>query len=126
MKIYVTRDSVAAGDDIHAPHTMTIKGPPGQNVEAAIAAALANRYLPRIEGGRATWSVASNKLVAVVAQQWRKPRLLGAISQDSYDGLDTEGGVLRLHFSYHAQQDPDVVFEVLDRVRLKVNCCQTP
>lgn len=121
MKILVTRDSVAAGDDIHAPHAMTMKGPSEVSVMAAIDAVLAGGYLPRIAGGRATWSVASNMLLAVVAQQWREPKILGAVVEDSYEGLDSAGGALRLHFSYHAQQDPDVVFEVLDRVRLNAS-----
>ncbi len=32
--------------------------------------------------------------------------------------LDSKNGVLRLHFNYHAQLDPDVVFEVLGELRL--------
>lgn len=119
MKLYVTRDSVAAGDDVDAPHLLEMDGPAQDDVGAAIAKILATRYLPRVSGGKATWSVTSRRILAVVAQEWRAPRLLWS-ADSSYRGLDTAGGKLRLHFNYHAQQSPDVVLEILSHVRLRV------
>jgi len=118
MKLYVTRDSVAAGDDLHAPHRVEMDGPTQEDVEAAIARVLAAGYLPRISGDKATWSVTSNRVLAVVAQEWRAPKLLWSFDQ-SYRGLDTANGRLRLHFNYHAQHDPDVVLELLSQLRLR-------
>ena len=93
-------------------------GPDREDVEAAIATVVASGYLPHISGGRATWSVSSGRTLAVVAQQWSGPRLLWGIDR-SYRGLDIANGTLRLHFSDHLQQAPELVLEVLDRVRLR-------
>lgn len=117
MKLYLTRDSVAAGDDVDAPHLMEIEGPATEDVGAAIARVLATGYLPRISGGKATWSVASNRIIAVVAQQWPQPKLLRSYDT-SYKGLDVNEGKLRLHFNYHAQEEPETVLQILRRVRL--------
>ncbi len=117
MKLYLTRDSVAAGDDVDAPHVMEMEGPTTEDVGAAIAAVLAAGYLPRIFEGNASWSVTSNRIIAVVAQQWPEPKLLHG-HDSSYKGLDIRDGKLRLHFNYHQQEDPDTVVEILRRIRL--------
>ncbi len=118
MKLYVTRDSVAAGDDVDAPHRLEMEGPAEDDVGAAIAKVLAAGYLPRVSGGKATWSVASNRILGVVAQEWRSAKLIWN-PDPSYRGLDTANGKLRLHFNYHAQHDPDLVLEILSDVRLR-------
>ncbi len=117
MKLYVTRGSVAAADDVHAPHLLRIGGPPTEHVGAAIQKVLATGYLPQIQGGEATWSVVSNRPIAVVAQQWAEARLLHS-HESSYEGLDVRSGKLRLHFNYHAQLDPEIVWRVLWGFRL--------
>jgi hypothetical protein len=117
MKLYLTRDSVAAGDDVDAPHLMEIEGPAAEDVSAAIAYVLGIGYLPRISGGKATWSVASNRIVAVLAQQWSQPKLLRGYDT-SCKGLDVAEGRLRLHFNYHGQEEPETVLKILRRVRL--------
>jgi len=33
--------------------------------------------------------------------------------------LDLKEGVLRVHFNYHAQLDPEIVFKVLRELRLR-------
>ena len=117
MKLYLTRDSVHAGDDGDAPHehTLVIAGP---TLEQALAAVREARYLPSISGGNATWSVASNRPIAVLAQQWPAPRLLFLTDAD-VRGLDWHGDTLRLQFNYHAQTDPELVLDVLRRLRLR-------
>jgi hypothetical protein len=72
-------------------------------------------YLASIEGGKATWSAASNIPLAVIAQQWSDPKPLPGLPFAARR-LDVRGDTLRIHFSYHAQQDPDVVYEVLSRL----------
>ncbi len=65
-------------------------------------------YLPEISGGKATWSVTCNNAVAVIAQQWNKPRFIGS----------TEYGVCStLHFKYHTQEDPELVYETISEFR---------
>ncbi|OWY60195.1 hypothetical protein B7486_70480, partial [cyanobacterium TDX16] len=65
-------------------------------------------YLPMIVGGLATW-VARGKggaPLAVLAQQWAEPVLIGKVSAWSLEG--------RLHFEYALQEDPN---QVLTRLR---------
>jgi len=118
MTLYVTRESVCAGDDVDAPHarTFVLSSPP--SIEQALTTVLASGYLPSIAGGMASWSVASGRPVAVIAQQWSVPRLLFLTERDLQQ-LDRSAGVLRLHFNYHAQRDPEFVYEVLRDLRLR-------
>jgi hypothetical protein len=120
VRLLVTRSSVAAGDDVDAPHRIELDGPDGEDVEAAIAAVVASGYLPHVSGGRATWSVSSGRVLAVVAQEWPAPRMLWGVDR-SLCGLDVVRGTLRMHFSYHAQLDPQLVHDVLARLRLRAN-----
>ena len=119
MQIYVTRDSVCAGDDGDAPHAQTFTVPGETTVAAAVEHVVASRYLPSISGGLATWSVSSGIPVAVAAQQWSRPRHFHV-----YDGLrrlDVRDGVLRLHFSYHTQLDPEIVATVLQQLQQRAS-----
>jgi hypothetical protein len=116
MKVYVTRASVAAGDDADAPHPRTFHFPEGSTLEAIVTDICSRGYLASIQGGLATWSVSSNFPLAVAAQQWPAPRMLKANLRLP---LDFEGDTLRLHFSYHTQIDPETVFAVLRELTLR-------
>jgi len=109
MKVYVSRRSVAAGDDLDAPHKREFSFRDGTSLKEVLAT-IQKSYLPRIEGGNATWSVTSNIPVAVLAQQWAEPRLL--VQLGDLTDLETKQGVLRLYFNYHAQIDPQLVYDV--------------
>jgi hypothetical protein len=118
MKVHLTRDSVAAGDDVES-HDATMQ------IDAADALALiekvlAANYLPKIAGGRATWVAVSHKPVAVCAQQWPAPRLVPWTPAACEELLHAKEGV-RLHFSYLAQIDPEIVLDVLKRTALKAD-----
>jgi hypothetical protein len=119
MKIIVTRDSVAAGDDVDAPHRLEFDVPSEQPLLEILRTVSQLNYLPSILGGKATWSAASGLPLAVFAQQWRELKLLSALSMTAMQELDYRADGLYVHFSYHAQIDPDVVFGVLNRLRLK-------
>jgi hypothetical protein len=112
VNVFLTRDSVAAGDDIDAPHKKTMVISNTSNVEEIIIAVVNSHYLASISGGYATWSAISNIPVAVVAQEWDKPKMLSAIPV-KLSSLDVVDNAIRLHFCYHAQKNPDDVFEVL-------------
>jgi hypothetical protein len=116
MKIYASRDSVSAGDDVEAPHSSEFSLRTGISLKEALAE-IQSKYLPKISGGIASWSVASNIPVAVLAQQWKEPRMLLLLPEEIKE-LDSKNGVLRLHFNYHAQLEPEHVLEVLRHVRL--------
>jgi hypothetical protein len=117
MRVRLTRDSVAAADDLRAPHDCTIRAPDGTPLDEIVASIAAN-YLPsNIGGGKATWSLASRVPIAVAAQQWPEPKLLSARDSDDLAGLDFDGKTLRIHATYHGQIDPDLVLEVLQALR---------
>jgi hypothetical protein len=118
MEICVTRDSVCAADDGDAPHQRILDVPDNRTVEPIVLAVVRAYDLPQISGGDATWSISSNIPLAVVAQQWPGPRMTSPMPRNVAE-CDTSGNGLRLHFCYFAQLDPEVVFEVLERLRLR-------
>ena len=109
--IVVTRDSVAAGDDADAPHSMVIEIAFNDTIETVLKRISEIRYLPKIDGGKATWSVAFKQPLAVIAQEWDQPKLISSANQLIQHPVD------QLHFNYHAQDDPETVFRVLSRFR---------
>jgi hypothetical protein len=115
ITLHLTRDSVAAGDDLDAPHRSTLLVPDDQITEALVAAIHASGYLPRIADGVATWSVVSDRPLAVIAQQWPEPRMVSDLPHPP-EQLRREAGGYRFHVNYHVQQDPETVLEVLRRL----------
>jgi hypothetical protein len=118
LKLYITRDSVAAGDDIDAPHVRTGRVADESDIEQIVATCLNASPLPNISGGQATWCLSSLVPLAVIAQQWPRSRLVSSIGP-RIESLDLRDDILRLHFSYFAQHDPEDVLAVLQRLRLK-------
>ena len=118
MKLYLTRDSVSAADDLHAPHARVI--PLQQDWDpASLASLILQAYdLPKIDGGQATWALSSNIPFVVFAQQWEKPQPINEVDLDPTQ-LDFDGEELRLHWSYFAQIDPEVVLGVFRSLRLR-------
>jgi hypothetical protein len=116
VALHLTRDSVAAGDDMDAPHELAVLVDDDATTEAMIAAIHAADYLPRIAGGRATWSVVSDRTLAVIAQQWPEPRMVGGLPHPP-EQLERDGNGYRFHLNYHAQQDPETVLAMFQRVR---------
>ncbi|WP_266168752.1 hypothetical protein [Dyella subtropica] len=114
LLIYADRDSVCAGDDGEA-HERPFAAPMSASVHQLIELAQSACCLATIAGGHATWIVEAGghggKPIAVVAQQWQKPRLLVAESE-------TVGRLFAIHkaavfFKYWCQADPECVFEAL-------------
>ena len=118
MNVYVTRDSVAAGDDVDAPHGRAFSFPDTLSSLQLIARIVAEGYLARISGGKATWSAVSRVPLAVVAQQWAEPRAV-PWREVSLSGLEQRDGAYRIHFNYHAQRDPKVVLQVLKELNFQ-------
>lgn len=114
MLVFLVRDSVAAGDDVDAPHEQTMTIPDGLSIEDIITLIAKSGYLASIQGGKATWSVGSKGPLAAVAQQWDAPKMLLQTSFGT-NHLDLVDDRLRLHFTYYAQHDPDVVYDILHR-----------
>ncbi|WP_194768726.1 hypothetical protein [Tamlana sp. I1] len=59
-KIKLTRESVAMGDDVDAPHFLEIEIGPTWTIIEILKNIIKINYLPKISGGKATWSVAIN------------------------------------------------------------------
>jgi hypothetical protein len=117
-KIVVTRDSVAAGDDIDAPHCLEFGVSSDRTIADILRYVSQLSYLPSAVGGKAAWSAVSGRPLAVIAQQWPAPKPL-SVSPITLSELDCRSDGLYVHFNYHAQIDPDIVFNVLNRLRLK-------
>jgi hypothetical protein len=118
MKICLQRASVSIGDDTDAPHIKELEVNDNTPIEETIKKIVHSGYLPKISGGKATWTVFSNVPIAVIAKQWQEPQMFSLISSQE---LDIQNKVLRLFFNYHAQFDPDIVYEIFEGLQLKVS-----
>ena len=120
MKILLTRESVAMGDDADAPHHREMTVADDTSLQAIIKVILQSRYLATIGGGKATWTVMSRIPIAIVAQQWAEPKILRPVA--SLYSLNFSDNVLFMHFDYRIQQDPDLVYVEFQRVHTKHPC----
>jgi hypothetical protein len=120
MKIKLTRTSVCAADDVDAPHAKAMTVPDDIPLDE-LARIVQKDYIPmNIAGGKATWSLVATEPLAVLAQQWRDPKLVWQFHLD-LAALKGEDGSVRLHVNYHVQVDPDIVLEVLRELRFGGN-----
>jgi hypothetical protein len=113
-RLHVTRDSVAADDEVLAPHAAQLDVPDVPSAVDVVKEVLLRNYLPSISGGMATWVGSSREPFAVCAQQWMEPKSIRL--PKSTEWLSSGSSGVRLHFSYLVQVDPDVVLKIL-------NCC---
>ena len=78
-------------------------------------------YLPLIFGGKATWSVAYDSPLAVIAQQWSTPKYIGSsVPQFPFSINNKYKGFNKLHFNYHAQDDPELVYSIISCFRTAI------
>ncbi len=114
-KILLTRSSVSAGDDVYN-NSKEIEVDEQWKLTQILDKIIDMGYLPKIAGGKATWSVAYKNPLAVIAQQWSKPRYIGGIMSEfpfSNDYKDFD----RLHFNYHVQENPELVYTIIGQFR---------
>jgi hypothetical protein len=108
VELRISRDSVAAGDDVD-PHDRVIDVDGHTALGDIVASILGRNYLASIRGGEATWVVRAGRrgeALGVVAQQWATPRLLHPEAAITTLGHE-------LHFDYQAQNDPLAAFDAL-------------
>ena len=67
MKVVAIRDAVHASDD---PQPLKFDIGNDTSPEDVLRRAADRKWLPSVQGDRATWSIASNNLLAVVAYEW--------------------------------------------------------
>lgn len=122
MRVVVTRDSVAAGDDADAPHERVVEHPLAlaafETDWIGLAAALIPS-LPSVFGGGATWVLSSGQPLAVWSPGWPAPRLVRFAGRVDLAGLDRRGEALHVHWSYFTAPQPEVVLDVLARLTLR-------
>jgi hypothetical protein len=106
--ISLWRDSVAAGDDVDAPHETTIKVEAAATIGDLCILMSTLNYLPTIAGGRATWILNGKSPIAVFAQQWVLPKLVVAGDRPIGDFIHKAGSP-QLNLHYWCQVDPELV-----------------
>ena len=113
VRVQISRDSVAAGDDLE-PHDQEIEVDERCTLTDFFKMLAAGGYLPEIWGGQATWAATAGrdgKLLAIVAAQWKEPELF----VDAAAGIETLGA--DIHFRYLAQRDPRKVVGLVRAAR---------
>jgi hypothetical protein len=112
--IIIWRDSVAAGDDVFAPHEKEIKFENNESIETTLEKILATHYLPSIQGGKATWIVVGKYSLAVIAQQWSKPYFLVESFAHTKDLIELSNDH-QLEFKYWCQVEPNEVVASIEQ-----------
>ena len=110
-KITLIRDSISTRDDC-VDHTLVIEVEIDWKIDQILKKVIDLNYLPKIYGGKATWSVAFDKPIAIIAEQWWAPFLI-CEKDYPYQGTDKFKNIDKLRFNYHAQDDPELVLAVL-------------
>lgn len=105
-KIKLTRDSVAMGDDAR-DNSPEIEVNEDWLIDKILDEVIRINYLPKIGGGKATWTVSYVFPLAIIAQEWAKPKIINAKFPFSLG--DKNKDFNRLHFNYHSQLDPDML-----------------
>ncbi|MES2545280.1 MAG: hypothetical protein V4548_10370 [Bacteroidota bacterium] len=119
-QITVTRDSVAMSDDFDAPHLIIINVDVDAKINEILDLIKRLKYLPKIAGSYATWSVASNQPLAIIAQEWTEPKLICS-PEYPVQGLNEFYNIEKLHFNYYAQENPDTVYKILSTFKKASN-----
>jgi len=116
LRLHLTRDSVAAGDDADAPHMRVERLAEDLATPAEVQALLgelARRYLPRV-AGPATWIAWSRLPLLVLSGAWPAPRTIW-LTEPDLPLLDWRADGLHAHFVYLALTDPQAALEVASR-----------
>jgi dsRNA-specific ribonuclease len=120
MELHINRDSVAAGDDAD-PHNKILEFVGDPSLKEAVKRIASSGYLPQMHDRKVCWVVSSDRPIAMIAEHWHEPKFLrGFNSDDKLSGL-ARNEIMKWHFSYLIQHDPDVVYEILSRVRYPGN-----
>ena len=111
MKIRLNRDSVHPGDDIYS-HEKLIEISESTTLHEFLSNFRDYYPLPGIWGGQATWILKGNRILAILAQQWKEPKYFvlrdTPISEFIDQNTKSTGG---FNFLYWVQDDPDSVFD---------------
>jgi hypothetical protein len=115
MRVIASRDDVHPSD---VPQPLAFEIVDSASPEEVLRRSADRPWLPSIQGGHATWSIASNQLLAVLAYEWPDLKFLPQLPE-RMRAADRREGTLRLVFNYHGQIDPETVYRVLWGIRLR-------
>ena len=118
-KINLTRESVSMADDINAPHFLNIEIHPIWTISEILKHILKLNYIPKVSGGKATWSVSINEPIAVLSQENFENPMLICLTEYPYQETSGFVNIENIHFNYHSQKRPEEVLEVLRNFRIK-------
>ena len=116
MNCLLTRESVAAGDDVYAPHQLAVSFPHVRSVKDLVKAIADADYIPRM-GKSASWCISSGEPLALVSSTWSEPQPIRM--WPPLEALDIRDGVVHCHISYMAGHEPEVVLAVLRELRVR-------
>lgn len=114
--IRITRDSLSRADKLKAPHECVTKVSSTATVEELLLSVYQKLKLADPAYTKATWSVTSKRPLAVVSQQWAKPRILLRSVRRLEDTMIVQGSTAYLHFCLHNDADPDALYQVMDQL----------
>lgn len=110
----LTRDSVAAGDDVDAPHerVVVIERPVVTPADLqAVLAEIAPGYLPDV-AGTATWAAYSGMPMMVFSNRGTAPRPFWLMDSE-LGRLALREGVISVYFAYLASTPAEAAYEVI-------------
>jgi len=115
ITLLIDRDSVHPGDDCE-PHHVSITVDESMAIEKLLVEARTECTLPIIHGGKATWFACANtepeRYLAVIAQQWKSPKLLTKPSE-TVGSIFSNSHASKVTFRYWCQSDPNEVYLAL-------------
>lgn len=119
MQVWVDRQSVCYGDDIH-PHHRFYDLPDDTTIRTFLDVIRQDKYLATISGGRATWVCEGTAPLAVVTQEYVESWLLfdgdtmlRSLAEWSAKPLYHGAPSTQFYFRYCAQHEPGKVFQGL-------------
>jgi hypothetical protein len=115
MKVIAARNAVHASDEPEPFEFVVADRTPAEDI---LRQAADRRWLPSIQGDRATWSLASNDVLAVLAYQWPDLRFMPFL-EERMKNANRRAGALRLNFNYHAQVDPETAYRLFSDLRFR-------
>ncbi|MFK7789402.1 MAG: hypothetical protein AB8C95_07945 [Phycisphaeraceae bacterium] len=114
--IRVTRDSQSRIDKIKAPHEYVTKISSTQTVEELLFSVYQKLKTADPAYAKATWSITSKRPLAVVSEQWAKPRILLRSVRRVEDTVIVRDNTAYLHFCLHEDADPDAIYRMMDQL----------
>lgn len=114
--VRVTRDSLNPLEQLKAPHAFVASLLSAQTVEELLLKTFQKLKAEDRVYATATWSITSKRPLAVVAAKWGQPRILLRSVRRIQDTVIVQDNTAYLHFCLHDTNDPETLYQTLDRL----------